>query len=379
MQSDATFYEKLMGLFTDVTSQFVSKVGVQIVSQYHTQAILNVLMVLLIYIWGIKRIREKDLFEHKNLISLILFFCYVGFVNWVFQTGAIDFMDYFKTFINFPADLLNKIIISGVKAIGNTDIVTQDGISTMIQQIYNFTIDTAHNTFKFSLWNLSIKIIIDLFLFLVMVLVELLFIILTCLIIISTNIQESLWEALAIFFIPLMFFSQTRGMVGAYIKILISLTLYKPFILLIGAFYVSIINAESKMMTDKIIIEGDLIMIIIMGIIAIILIKSIQSIIDGIMGTQSSFTGTSNMTNMASKGATALSSMAGGAGLGGVMGMMKQAYSQGGGGAKGLGTATMSALTGGANMAIPSAMKSITKGIAKGVSFGASKLGKGGK
>ncbi|MDO7253083.1 type IV secretion system protein [Helicobacter cappadocius] len=378
--SNTTFYEYLMGLFTEITDQFAGKIGVQIVNELHMLGILNILMVLLIWIWAIKRIREKDMFEHKNIISLILFVCYIGFVNWVLSpTGSNDFSTYFDGFINFPADTLNQVIIAGIKNIRNSNISTQDGISTIIQQIFNLTLDTAKQTVKISLWNLSIKIIFDLVLFFFMIIVELTFIIIMCLVIISTTIQLKLWEALAIFFIPLMFFPQTRGMLGAYIRILISLTLYKPFLLLIGAFYVAIIEAERKMMIDKVFIEGDLMMMIIMGAICIVLIKSIQSIIDGILQTQSGFSGVSNITNMASKGASALGSMAGGAMAGGIVGMMKQAYSKSGGGAKGLGMAALSALSGGASTAVPQAMKSVAKGIAKGVSFGASKLSKGGK
>lgn len=381
MPNNTTFYEKLMGLFTSITDQFAGKIGVQIVNEFHTLGILNTLITLLIWIWTIKRIRENDMFEQKNIISLILFFSYLGFVNWVFlsQTGVNDFTAYFNTFINFPAETLNQVIITGIKGIGNNQISTQDGISTIIEQIYNFTLDTARETFKFSLFNLTTKIVFDIFLFLLMIIVELGFIIIICLVIIATTIQQKLWEALAIFFIPLMFFPQTRGMVGAYIKILISLTLYKPFLLLIGAFYVAIIEAEGKMMIDKVLIEGDLIMIIIMGIICILLIKSIQLIIDSIMGTQSGFTGIGNITNMSSKGSGALASMTGGGMAGGVVGMMRKAYSQGGGGAKGMASAALSALTGGASTAVPLSTKSVAKGIAKGVSFGASKLSKGGK
>lgn len=381
MPSNTTFYEKLMGLFTSITDQFAGKIGVQIVSEFHTLGILNILITLLIWIWAIKRIRENDMFENKNIISLVLFFSYLGFVNWVFlsQTGISDFTSYFDTFINFPSEILNQVIVAGIKGIGNNQIATQDGISTIIEQIYNFTLDTASQTFKFSLWNLTTKILLDLLLFVLMIVVEIIFIIIICLIIIATTIQQKLWEALAIFFVPLMFFPQTRSMVGAYIRILISLTLYKPFLLLIGTFYVAIIEAEGKMMVDKVFIEGDLMMIVIMGIVCILLIKSIQMIIDSIMGTQSGFTGIGNITNMASKGANALSSMAGGAVAGGVLGSIKKAYSQGGGGIKGAGMAAMSALTGGVSTGATPVMKSVAKGIAKGVSFGASKLGKGGK
>lgn len=370
-----------MGLFTSITNQFAGKIGVQIVNEFHTLGILNTLITILIWIWVIKRIRENDMLEHKNIISLVLFFSYLGFVNWVFlsQTGINDFTTYFHTFINFPAETLNQVIVAGIKGIGNNQIATQDGISTIIEQIYNFTLDTAKQTFKFSLWNLTTKVIFDILLFLLMIIVELGFIVIMCLIIISTTIQQELWEALAIFFIPLMFFPQTRAMVGAYIKILISLSLYKPFLLLIGAFYVSIVEAEGKMMVDKVFIEADLVMIIIMGIVCIFLIKSVQLIIDSIMGTQSGFTGIGNISNMASKGGSALASMAGGATAGGLAGSIKQAYSQGGGGIKGAGIAAMSALTGGASTAVDPTMKSVTKGIAKGMSFGASKLGKGSK
>lgn len=377
-----TIYENLMGIFQETIKKFNNVISKQITEQFELQSILSTLIILLIWIWAIKKIREGDMFELKNIVSLILFLTYLGFVNWVFmnQTGATDFMNYFDSFINFPSELLNQIIIAGVKATGNSEITSETGIPTMIEQIYNFTFDTAKQTFEsFTWWKINVMLLIDILLIIAIVIVEFFFIIVICLIIISSTIQISLWEVMAIFFIPLMFFPQTRAMVGAYIKILISLTLYQPFLLLIGAFYVSILNSTKEMMLDKTLIEGHLVLIIIMGIICIFLIKAAQSIIDGIMGTQSGFLGVSSITNMASKGASALASMAGGAATGSVMGMMKQAFSQGGGGGKGLGLAALSALTGGASAGVAPAAKSIAKGIAKGVSFGASKLGKGGK
>ncbi|PAF53027.1 hypothetical protein BKH42_08205 [Helicobacter sp. 13S00482-2] len=381
---DNDIYSQLMGIFTGIFGSFGNTIGNAIIETFKLQFVFTTLGIILIWIWGAKRLKEKDLFEFKNIISLIFFLLYLGFANWVMEQPK-DFMETFDLAIKFPSDTLEKSIISAIKTTGKIDgINDKDGIPAMINQTYNMLIQMAKQIFSnFNIFKLQ-KFILTLLLGIIVTLIEMIYIAILCLMIIITTTQYEIWKSIAIFFLPLMFFSQTRGMVGGYIKILISLTLYKPAILLMAAINFATTQAIMKLMptsneAQNGIMEVNLFIMALVGVFSIYLLKCIPKIIDGVIGTQSDMLGQGNISAMASKGAGAITSTIAGAGAGSAMGIMKKAYSQGGGGLKGSASAAVAGLTGGASVGIAPIAKKTSNAISKGISFGASKLSKGGK
>lgn len=389
-------FASLMGSFTNVLDSFATQLSTSLSQTLKLQFVFPGIVSILIIIWAIKKFKEGNALEIKTIISVCLFLAYVAFSAWALNKPK-DFMGYFNDYMKLPSEILSDGITKGIQATGKlTEIQGDSGIDSLVNAEFNI-IDYMSKIVwaNFSIWKID-STIIQVILGTIAMLIQLIYIVLICIIIVMTTIQYYMWSALAIFFVGLMFLPQTKGMVVAYVKLLISLTLYKPLVLAMSAINLASVNALIKSlpttleMNEKIYtltidgakntinIIGIFALICVVGILFITLTSQIPKIIDSILGTQSDISGVGNVSNMASKGTQAIGSMLGGAVAGSAMGLMKQAFSQGGGGLKGAGNALLAGLTGGSSVAVAPLAKKAGSLISKGISFGNSKI-KGGK
>ncbi|PAF42183.1 type IV secretion system protein [Helicobacter sp. 11S03491-1] len=388
-------YANLMGSFTNVLGNFGNSLAQSISETLKLQFIFPAMISVLIWIWAIKKIKDRDMFEIKAIVNLCIFLAYIAFSGWALNDPT-KFMEYFNNFIKLPSEVLSDGITKAIAKTGTlTQIEEKTGIDTIITQNFQLISSISKTIWKdFSIFKIG-GTIFQILLGTIAILIQLIYLCILCIIIIMTTIQYYVWSSMAIFFIGLMLFPQTRGILGAYLKLLISLTLYQPALLLMASLNTGAMNALIKItpttveiknnsifninVLDTYEIIGIFFLMCVVGVISILLLQFISKIIDSLMGTQSDISGAGNITNMATKGTAAVASMLGGAAAGSALGLMKQAYSQGGGGMKGLANAALAGLTGGGSVAAAPLAKKAKSLIQKGISFGASKLGGGKK
>ncbi|WP_281744083.1 type IV secretion system protein [Helicobacter suis] len=230
-------YTKFIGLFEN----FINQIALLLPSGLSSalQASGNVIGVLLILLFVFSKLKKDDLFEIRTLIAIGIFFGYLAFFNWSMNHPK-DSQSYFRSFIEYPADqvmgALSTLKFEGYQETNKTETISFKSrtIDTLISEIFHSTGNLVTRTFQ-SLKTGTILYMIPIVLtILVIAVLEALFVFHIVYFICVTFIEITLYFALYILFIPLVFFQQTRGFAWSYIKKVVSLTFYAPFITLVS-------------------------------------------------------------------------------------------------------------------------------------------------
>ncbi|OPG47275.1 P-type conjugative transfer protein TrbL [Helicobacter pylori] len=363
------FFDTLMGMFVEPSQKVAKSLAEHVGSFFHAQLILNTIITILFMIWAYKRVKEGDMFEFKTAMGVVVFIVFVGFINWGIRNPN-DFNTYFINTIFYPAEKLAILIAQslndGLEIPTNANASPSEtfNIGNLVSSAYAMIVNLWDNAFDginmFNWFTMIPKIIM----FFLVILGELLFLGLLLIIVLLVTAEIFMWSALGL--IP-----QTKGMLFSYLKKLISLTLYKPCMMLVAFFNYGIIykvnaliptkhevaqgfygNADKMANEGKIIdafgnvlkgdwnsyiahssIVGFLTIIVLGSVICFFLVKRVPDFINNIFGTSG---GVGAVTEMMQK----IGMTIGGAVVGGSMVMVanqaKQAYQSAGGGLAGL-------------------------------------------
>ncbi|PAF48823.1 hypothetical protein BKH41_04130 [Helicobacter sp. 12S02232-10] len=396
MDSKTNLFEILAGIFNSLLNNFTESMAKNFSDFLHTQLIINTITMLLILLFFIKKLKSNELFEFKTSIELIIFICFLGVYNWSKEYPQ-QFNEAFNEILFYLSNKIsNAVQTTGASNTNQANVTSQNQISVLIQKIFNAIEILTSRVFKgIGAWNFF-SFIIPIILTLAIAVIEILFILMTCYFVFIVFIEITIYKAFALLIMPLVFFSQTRGLAYTYIKKILSLTFYQPLILLLATLNFKMIDELIKYMplqadikerivstvvngvTQNAQVSAVLAMILIMCFLCLLLIKKIPGIIDAIFGTSTGVQGMGEMSKMAMGAAGAVA--------GGLIGAAKSGFKagseKGGGGWKGLATgltgAGLNMVTAGLGTKIAGSKigESLGNGITKGVSFGTSQIAK---
>ncbi|PDW13810.1 conjugal transfer protein TrbL [Helicobacter pylori] len=388
-----SIYETILSLFSDPTKKIFYNIATQTAEILKAQMIINAVLVILFMIWAYKRVKEGDIFQFKTAMGVVVFIVFVGFINWGIRNPN-DFNTYFINTIFYPAEKLAILIAQslndGLEIPTNANASPSEtfNIGNLVSSAYAMIINLWDNAFDgISMFN-WLTMIPKIIMFFLVILGELLFLGLLLIIVLLVTVEIFMWSALGLIVLPLGLIPQTKGMLFSYLKKLISLTLYKPCMMLVAFFNYGIIykanaliptkhevaqgfygNADKMANEGKIIdafgnvlkgdwnsyiahssIVGFLTIIVLGSVICFFLVKRVPDFINNIFGTSG---GMGAVTEMMQK----IGMTIGGAVFGGsavmVANQVKQAYQSAGGGLAGLQAGAkalgLAGLSGGAN------------------------------
>ncbi|WP_187927588.1 type IV secretion system protein [Helicobacter pylori] len=387
------FFDTLMGMFVEPSQKVAKSLAEHMGSFFHAQLILNTIITILFMIWAYKRVKEGDMFEFKTAMGVVVFIVFVGFINWGIRNPN-DFNTYFINTIFYPAEKLAILIAQslndGLEIPTNANASPSEtfNIGNLVSSAYAMIVNLWDNAFDgISMFN-WLTMIPKIIMFFLVILGELFFLGLLLIIVLLVTAEIFMWSALGLIVLPLGLIPQTKGMLFSYLKKLISLTLYKPLMMLVAFFNYGIIykvnaliptkhevtqgfygNADKMANEGKIIdafgnalkgdwnsyiahssIVGSLTIIVLGSVICFFLVKRVPDFINNIFGTSG---GVGAVIEMMQK----IGMTIGGAVVGGSMVMVanqaKQAYQSAGGGLAGLQAGAkalgLAGLSGGAN------------------------------
>ncbi|MGL2830426.1 P-type conjugative transfer protein TrbL, partial [Helicobacter pylori] len=334
-----------------------------------------------------------DMFEFKTAMGVVVFIVFVGFINWGIRNPN-DFNTYFINTIFYPAEKLAILIAQslndGLEIPTNANASPSEtfNIGNLVSSAYAMIVNLWDNAFDgISMFN-WLTMIPKIIMFFLVILGELLFLGLLLIIVLLVTAEIFMWSALGLIVLPLGLIPQAKGMLFSYLKKLISLTLYKPCMMLVAFFNYGIIykvnaliptkhevtqgfygNADKMANEGKIIdafgnvlkgdwdsyiahssIVGFLTIIVLGSVICFFLVKRVPDFINNIFGTSG---GVGAVTEMMQKiGMTISGAVFGGSAVM-VANQVKQAYQSAGGGLAGLQAGAkalgLAGLSGGAN------------------------------
>lgn len=366
--NNLSIYETILSLFSDPTKKIFYSIATQTAEALKAQTIINAVLVILFMIWAYRRVKEGDIFQFKTAMGVVVFIVFMGVLNWAMDNPT-TYMNMLKDTIFYPSNKLTEIITNSMSSlqIGNNNLT----LGSLIDKSYYSIIQLYREVFSDLGWKTFFTMFPMLIIFLLLVLAQILLIGLILIIVLITLVETLTWLSLGFAVLPLALFPQTKGMLFSYLKKLISLTLYKPCMMLVAFFNYGIIykvnaliptkteiaqgfygNADKMANEGKIInafgnvLEGDwnsyiahssiigfLTIITLGSVICFFLIKRVPDFINNIFGTSG---GVGAVTEMMQK----IGMTIGGAVVGGSMVMvanqMKQAYQNAGGGLAGL-------------------------------------------
>ncbi|WP_441729834.1 P-type conjugative transfer protein TrbL [Helicobacter pylori] len=374
--NNLSIYETILSLFSDPTKKIFYSIATQTAEVLKAQMIINAVLVILFMIWAYRRVKEGDIFQFKTAMGVVVFIAFVGFINWGIKNPN-DFNTYFINTIFYPSEKLAILIVQslndGLEIPTNANLSPSEifSIGNLASSAYAMIVNLWDNAFNGVTMFNWLTMIPKLIMFFLVVLGELLFLGLLLIIVLLVTAEIFLWSALGLIVLPLGLISQTKGMLFSYLKKLISLTFYKPCMMLVAFLNYGIIYKVNALIptkteiaqgfygsADKMAKEGHIIDAFgnvlkgdwnsyiahssIVGFLTIIalgsavcffLIKRVPDFINNIFGTSG---GVGAVTEMMQK----IGMTIGGAVVGGSMVMvanqMKQAYQNAGGGLAGL-------------------------------------------
>ncbi|PDW88332.1 P-type conjugative transfer protein TrbL [Helicobacter pylori] len=370
------FFDIIMGMFVEPAQKIAKSLAEHASNFFHAQLILNMIISILFMIWAYRRIKEGDMFQFKTAMGVVVFVVFVGFINWGIKNPN-DFNTYFINTIFYPAEKLAILIAQSLN--DDLEIPTNANLSpsemfsigNLASSAYAMIVNLWDNAFNGVTMFNWLTMIPKLIMFFLVMLGELLFLGLLLIIVLLVTAEIFMWSALGLIVLPLGLIPQTKGMLFSYLKKLISLTFYKPCMMLVAFLNYGVIykvnaliptktesaqgfygNADKMANEGKIIdafgnvlkgdwnsylahssIVGFLTIIVLGSVICFFLIKRVPDFINNIFGTSG---GVGAVTEMMQK----IGMTIGGAVVGGSMVMVanqaKQAYQSAGGGLAGL-------------------------------------------
>ncbi|NHB23867.1 P-type conjugative transfer protein TrbL [Helicobacter pylori] len=370
------FFDIIMGMFVEPAQKIAKSLAEHASNFFHAQLILNMIISILFMIWAYRRIKEGDMFQFKTAMGVVVFVVFVGFINWGIKNPN-DFNTYFINTIFYPAEKLAILIAQSLN--DDLEIPTNANLSpsemfsigNLASSAYAMIVNLWDNAFNGVTMFNWLTMIPKLIMFFLVMLGELLFLGLLLIIVLLVTAEIFMWSALGLIVLPLGLIPQTKGMLFSYLKKLISLTFYKPCMMLVAFLNYGVIYKVNALIptkteitqgfygnADKMAKEGHIIdafgnvlkgdwnsylahssivgvlTIIVLGsVICFFLIKRVPDFINNIFGTSG---GVGAVTEMMQK----IGMTIGGAVVGGSMVMVanqaKQAYQSAGGGLAGL-------------------------------------------
>ncbi len=366
--NNLSIYETILSLFSDPTKKIFYNIATQTAEALKAQMIINAVLVILFMIWAYRRVKEGDIFQFKTAMGVVVFIVFMGVLNWAMDNPT-TYMNMLKDTIFYPSNKLTEIITNSMFSlqIGNNNLT----LGSLIDKSYYSIIQLYREVFSDLGWKTFFTMFPMLIIFLLLVLAQILLIGLILIIILITLVETLTWLSLGFAVLPLALFPQTKGMLFSYLKKLISLTFYKPCMMLVAFLNYGIIykvnafiptkteiaqgfyGSADKMAKEGHIIDafgnvlkgdwnsyiahssivGFLTIIALGSVVCFFLIKRVPDFINNIFGTSG---GVGAVTEMMQK----IGMTIGGAVVGGSMVMaanqMKQAYQNAGGGLAGL-------------------------------------------
>ncbi|QQW86440.1 P-type conjugative transfer protein TrbL [Helicobacter pylori] len=370
------FFDIIMGMFVEPAQKIAKSLAEHASNFFHAQLILNMIISILFMIWAYRRIKEGDMFQFKTAMGVVVFVVFVGFINWGIKNPN-DFNTYFINTIFYPAEKLAILIAQslndGLEIPTNANLSPSEmfSIGNLASSAYAMIVNLWDNAFNGVTMFNWLTMIPKLIMFFLVMLGELLFLGLLLIIVLLVTAEIFMWSALGLIVLPLGLIPQTKGMLFSYLKKLISLTFYKPCMMLVAFLNYGVIYKVNALIptkteiaqgfygnADKMAKEGHIIdafgnvlkgdwnsylahssivgflTIIVLGsVICFFLIKRVPDFINNIFGTSG---GVGAVTEMMQK----IGMTIGGAVVGGSMVMVanqaKQAYQSAGGGLAGL-------------------------------------------
>ncbi len=374
--NNLSIYETILSLFSDPTKKIFYSIATQTAEVLKAQMIINAVLVILFMVWAYRRVKEGDIFQFKTAMGVVVFIAFVGFINWGIKNPN-DFNTYFINTIFYPSEKLAILIAQslndGLEIPTNANLSPSEifSIGNLASSAYTMIVNLWDNAFSGVTMFNWLTMIPKLIMFFLVVLGELLFLGLLLIIVLLVTAEIFLWSALGLIVLPLGLIPQTKGMLFSYLKKLISLTFYKPCMMLVAFLNYGIIYKVNALIptkteiaqgfygsADKMAKEGHIIdafgnvlkgdwnsyiahssivgflTIVVLGsVVCFFLIKRVPDFINNIFGTSG---GVGAVTEMMQK----IGMTIGGAVVGGSMVMvanqMKQAYQNAGGGLAGL-------------------------------------------
>lgn len=340
--------------------------------------LLNAIGMFVIITYAIKKLQEGDFFTWKNAIGIILMVTYLSVFNLSISNPQ-GFMEFFYDFLTYPAQELSSQITK------QTTIPNEQNSSGMspVGYLINKTLMASVEIFNrlrlspevgMPFFGDGVKINGDLFATILaglLVALALIYVIIVLLIIVAAEFQLFIWKSIALIIVLLLFIPQTRGMAGAYVKFLLGLTFYKPFVIVLAFLVFNILNyiitnlPQQKAYWEMNIVEiaQNVYPLLFGGIfgmfIGAALLKQVPSFINQVIGATSSVG-----MGIAAAGQKAMAGTTGataGATGGYVAGRAKSAYQGAGGGIGGIASAVAGVATGGASQLAGKASKALAQ------------------
>ncbi|QQX48102.1 P-type conjugative transfer protein TrbL [Helicobacter pylori] len=370
------FFDIIMGMFVEPAQKIAKSLAEHASNFFHAQLILNMIISILFMIWAYRRIKEGDMFQFKTAMGVVVFVVFVGFINWGIKNPN-DFNTYFINTIFYPAEKLAILIAQslndGLEIPTNANLSPSEmfSIGNLASSAYAMIVNLWDNAFNGVTMFNWLTMIPKLIMFFLVILGELLFLGLLLIIVLLVTAEIFMWSALGLIVLPLGLIPQTKGMLFSYLKKLISLTFYKPCMMLVAFLNYGVIYKANALIPTKTeialgfygnadkmekeghiidafgnVLKGDwnsylahssivgfLTIIVLGSVICFFLIKRVPDFINNIFGTSG---GVGAVTEMMQK----IGMTIGGAVVGGSMVMVanqaKQAYQSAGGGLAGL-------------------------------------------
>ncbi len=254
--NNLSIYETILSLFSDPTKKIFYSIATQTAEALKAQMIINAVLVILFMIWAYRRVKEGDIFQFKTAMGVVVFIVFVGFINWGIRNPN-DFNTYFINTIFYPAEKLAILIAQslndGLEIPTNANASPSEtfNIGNLVSSAYAMIVNLWDNAFDgISMFN-WLTMIPKIIMFFLVILGELLFLGLLLIIVLLVTAEIFMWSALGLIVLPLGLIPQTKGMLFSYLKKLISLTLYKPCMMLVAFFNYGIIYKVNALIPTK--------------------------------------------------------------------------------------------------------------------------------
>lgn len=360
-------YSYIIQLFQEITTTFGAGLNKAMVEVLKINIILNVVGMLVIIIFAVKKLQEGDFFTWKNSVSVMIMIVYLGFFNWAISNPT-TYLEGFGELISYPSEILTQYISQSVVSIVPTGGAgaSQNPVGYLIQKSFESASQITLNAMpEFGITGVAGSIVAFI-LAIAYFIASIIFILMVLLVILVAGIQVSIWKALSLLMVILMFLPQTRRMVGSYCTFIFGLTMYKPLVLVMCFFNYKIsdyIITNSPTRSELLSANGwvdlsingaikqvEITSYIGLGIIgcfiSVYLVKQVPQFIQTVFGATGAIgqgiAGAATLAMSKSSGALA------GGGMGAIAGMAKNSWQNAGGGIGGLASAVGSGLVGNA-------------------------------
>ncbi|WP_104640327.1 type IV secretion system protein, partial [Helicobacter suis] len=315
IDKNLSIYDTILSFFVSPSQKLTGDLAKSITDLFHVQLSLNIIISFLFMWWAYRRLKEGDIFQLKTLMGVLVFFVFMGVLNWAIGQ-PIEFMTKIREIITTPANALSNVISVAI----NKNIVAlknyppsaslDKSLGTLVNSTY-YTITHLYDSVFHDLgFKLFFQVFPQLIVFLLLVVAQILFLGLVLIIVLLVSVEMAIWLALGIVVLPLALFPQTKGMLFSYLKKLISLTFYQPCMTLVAFFNLQVLNfitiriptrneleagafnganqllqQQNKDMGGFLDIIGYFIIIILASMICFYLVKRIPDFINNIFGT----------------------------------------------------------------------------------------------